>query len=194
MSTQTPPPYNVLQKPERKGLKVNYAEHLKPVSEEIDESGGSTKFFMTYVTEAGKECRIQTTKELWKRIHGPTSEKHPHAGLDMKVDLIFRILSKPATAKTPEKAVGLDIMPKHLYKRGMIPEKYEGLEDITLKVNQKTGDIEVTASPPKLTKNALEVVLKAVDALSEIQPGDNIAKKFEVSMVAGNTLTISPVF
>jgi hypothetical protein len=195
----TPSPYGVLQKKARKGLIVKYAEQLKPASEEESDDGSSEPFFfVTYVTDNGKERRLRATREVWKKVHGPSSDDNPHMGLDMRVNLNFRIVSEPEQAATedspatPEMVIGIDVLPKHLYKRGMIPEKYEGMNSIVVKVNQKSGDIEVVDSPPKVQHNELESVLKVIDSLSEIHPGDPIGSKYEVESVAGNTIVLEP--
>jgi hypothetical protein len=173
-----------LQKPIRSNIRKIRAESLKPPQEEIDESGGENhKFYIVFVSD-GVEHKKETTKDVWRRARGPLpvpGRKVP--GYDHKINHDFDILLQEG------KVVGIDLIPKNKYVRGLVPEHLEDVSELHVRVDQRTGFLEVVQIPPKVRDNRVSAILSAIDAVSVIAPGDILAGS-EVTQVAGNLVVI----
>jgi hypothetical protein len=192
--------FGVLQKPIRKVRKVR-AQSLKPPQEIVDETGGEDhKFFVVYVTD-GIEHRVPCSHECWKKVKGPKpapGRKVP--GMDHKIHYDFDIVFDPTQKTTytdvkgvtieTQLVVDVDMIPKNKYERGLVPENLEDLQEMTLRINQKTGGIEIIQIPPKVRDLRIAAIMLAIDKLETIETGQEIAG-CEVTGVSGNQVVIN---
>jgi len=187
MDTATPS-FQVIKKPVRKNLKKTRSQNMKPAQIVIDDSGNDKHEYYCVYVSSGKQIKEPCTQDVYRRIRGPEPRKgRPHRGLDMQVGLEYLVAHDSKGT-----VVGLDIFPVQKYEHGMIPEELRGLELIEAVVNQTTGEVRVTAIPPKVSENTVIRIINGIDKLSEIHPHDMIDGKYEIMSVSGSTLQIAP--
>jgi hypothetical protein len=178
--------YGVISKVSRTNVKKVFAESLKPPQEEIDESGAEDhKYFLVYVAN-GQEVRARCTHDVWKRALGPKSvpgRKVP--GWDNKIHNDFYIIIDTKTKMITD----VDMLPKNRYERGMVPEDQEGKHTLEIKINQKTGGMEILSIPPKLRSQRILAILNEIDKLTVIEPGAEISG-CEATSVGGNIVVL----
>jgi hypothetical protein len=171
-----------LQKPKREGTTKVLARSLKPA--DLQEDGDETVAVMTFVDEQGNSKRMPCTREVYKRVEGNPRPGKPHKALDMVLDKDFVVSIRDNVV------VGVDVLPKVEARRFGTPADSEGVENVTVRVNQTTGEYDVVNTPPGLTTKALMRMLTSLDKEDLIKPGTILANRYEVLSVSGNLVEI----
>jgi hypothetical protein len=185
--SETTPSFQIIKKPVRTGNRRVKAANMKPAEAKLSETDDNHEFFCVYVSN-GKEIKRPCSHDIYKRVMGPTPKKgQPSKWLDMQVGLAFIIHHNKEN-----QVVGIDVMPDNRFDHGMVPANQEGIDYVEVVVNQLTGELRVTAIPPKVSEKTVEAILAGIDEVEEIHPHDHILSKYEVTSVSGNTLRVSP--
>ena len=177
----------VLHKPVRENIIKILAHSLKPPVCKEDKSGGENhQFFAVYVSD-GVEHKEPCTQRIWRMILGPKSRPGSKVpGLDNRTDEVFFLIKDRKTGVI----TGLDRVPENKYAKGMVPEKFEGLETMEIQVNVTTGEYLVKQIPPKTRDSRIRHILDALDKKTTVVPGEEI-EGCEVVMASGNLISIS---
>jgi len=183
--------YAALVKPKRTGLRRVRAEQLKaPPQPDLDESGGEDhQYGIVYVSD-GVEHHVPCTAALWRKVEGPNPRPgRPHPGMDMRTERIHFIYHNRET----NRAESLDFMPNHSgYRGGLIPEHLKDIDTVEIKIDQRDGSLEVLSYPPKVAERVILAIFTAIDNAEEIKPGDLLAGRYHVNVVAGNKIEVDP--
>lgn len=181
---------NALVKPKREGLKKIEAVSIKPPSVSADTDGGDNHTYVCrYVSADFKEIKQPCTFDVWKRCEGRQIPGKVRDGLDARLDNDFVLIQNADGV-----IVDIDVLPKTYYSsRAVLPDYLQDKHDIVLKINTKTGGVEVLQCPAGVTKPSVRKLVNALDAIDTIQTGDSIPGGFEVLNVSGNQISVVPV-
>ncbi len=120
---------------------------------------------------------------MWKKCEGRQIPGKVRDGLDSRLHNDFVIIQDK-----DNKVIDIDIIPKTYYtSRAVLPDNLQDKDDIVLKVNTKTGGVEVTQCPAGVTKAS---ILKLINGVTNIQTGDSLPGGFEVLNVSGNQISV----
>ena len=178
---------NALVKPTREGLKKTEAFSIKPPLVQADPDGGDNhEYLCCYVSGNYREVQQPCTFDVWKRCESRQVPGRVRDGLDARLQNDFVIIQNK-----DGKVVDIDILPKTYYaSKAVLPDHLQNKEDIVIKINNKTGGIEVMQCPAGVSKNMLVKLVNALDKISTIQTGDSIPGGFEVINVSGNQISV----
>ena len=178
---------NALVKPTREGVKKTEAFSIKPPLVQADPDGGDNhEYLCSYVSANYREVSQLCTFDVWKRCEGRQVPGKVRDGLDARLQNDFVIIQDK-----DGKVTDIDILPKTYYtSKAVLPDHLQGKEDIVLKINVKTGGVEVTQCPAGVSKNLVVKLINALDKISTIQTGDTIPGGFEVINVSGNQVSV----
>lgn len=173
-----------LRKPKREGITKIFAHSLKPPSEIIDESGDEKhQYFINYVAD-GVEYKKETDHAVWKRVIGPRSTPGRRVpGMDNLIHDDFYIIMKK------DRVVGIDVLPKNRFEKGMVPEDMKEIEHLTIQVDLRTGDFTIKKLPPKVQSRRIRSILDALDKVEVVEPGQLFAE-CEVVTASGNIIVL----
>jgi len=182
------PDTNVIRKPILKGFKTVRAAHMKPAEARQDEDGEFT-FSALYVTPRGKQERLPCSAAMYKKINGSEPKKgQRHKGLDMQVRLQFLL----GISKSDKTLQHIHIVPENDAMHGMVPADLEGRENLEGTINTRTGEIQVTLMPAKVSNSTVDAIVLGLDKLEEVRVGDLVADKYPIVFISGNVFHISP--
>lgn len=189
MSTSSISASGGLNKATRKAITKKHAASIKPPAVHPDPSGGDNhKYECVYVTTEGKQLTERCTYEVWKRCEGRNAPGVIPNGLDSRLKCDFYIVKDGENT-----IVDIDVIPKEVYSaRAPMPDELVNKEDILVKVDAKTGSLEVTQAPPGVTKNTLRRLMDTLDGLDVVNTGDELPGDFEVLQVSGNMISVLP--
>jgi len=176
-----------LVKPKRENIKKTEAFSMKPPLVEADPDGGDNhKYLCKYVSNNYREVKQVCTFDVWKKCEGRQIPGKVRDGLDSRLHNDFVIIQDK-----DNKVIDIDIIPKTYYtSRAVLPDNLQDKDDIVLKVNTKTGGVEVTQCPAGVTKASILKLINALDGVTNVQTGDSLPGGFEVLNVSGNQLSI----
>lgn len=180
--------YNALRKPKREGLKKIKAQRLKPPHVTYEEGDDTpTGYFAVYVSN-GREFRDPCTKEVCKKILGPTPQPDsPPPGLNSRTGASFVILKdKTGVVKS------LDIVANNNYVRGMIPEALLDKKLVEIEVSPTDGSVEVMLIPAKVKDAIVNDIIAGIDKETVLKPGLKLGGKYLIREVAGNLIKVQP--
>jgi hypothetical protein len=123
---------------------------------------------------------------VWKRCEGRQTPGRVRDGLDSRLHNDFVIIQDGE-----DKVIDIDIIPKTYYaSKAVLPDNLQGKEDIVLKVNSKTGGVEITQCPAGVNKAKILKLISSLDAVTSVSTGDTLPGGFEVLNVSGNQISV----
>lgn len=181
------PAPGALMKPKRDGIKKIEAFSMKPPLVEADPEGGDNhKYLCKFVSGSYREVKQVCTFDVWKRCEGRQTPGKVRDGLDARLHNDFVIIQDK-----DGKVIDIDIIPKTYYtSRAVLPDHLQDKQDIIMKVNGKTGGVEVTQCPAGVTKAQILKLINSLDAVSSVATGDTLSGGFEVLNVSGNQISV----
>jgi hypothetical protein len=181
------PAPGALIKPKREGIKKIEAFSMKPPSVEADPDGGDNhKYLCKFVSNNYREVKQVCTFDVWKRCEGRQVPGKVRDGLDARLHNDFVIIQDK-----DGKVIDIDVIPKTYYaSRAVLPDHLQDKQDIVLKVNAKTGGVEVTQCPAGVTKANILKLINSLDAVTAVSTGDTLSGGFEVLNVSGNQISV----
>jgi hypothetical protein len=176
-----------LNKPKRENIKKTEAFSIKPPLVEADPDGGDNhNYLCKFVSNAYREVKLVCTFDVWKRCEGRQTPGKVRDGLDSRLHNDFVIIQDK-----DGKVIEIDVIPKTYYtSRAVLPDHLQDKQDIILKVNAKTGGVEVTQCPAGVTKASILKLINSLDAVSSVATGDTLPGGFEVLNVSGNQISV----
>lgn len=176
-----------LSKPKRENIKKTEAFSMKPPLVEADPDGGDNhKYLCKYVSNNYREVKQVCTFDVWKKCEGRQIPGKVRDGLDSRLHNDFVIIQDK-----DNKVIDIDVIPKTYYtSRAVLPDNLQDKDDIVLKINTKTGGVEVTQCPAGVTKTSILKLINALDGVANIQTGDSLPGGFEVLNVSGNQISV----
>jgi hypothetical protein len=200
-----------MNKPTRNNVKMVRAGSIKPPGYELDPTGGENhKYKCVYVTDQGKQITQRCTHEVWKRCEGRNLEGRARDGLCDKLHCQFLLWIDGEQFKNsppnmdPGLITSIDILPENYYMpKQVMPELIADRSTIGLNVDQIDGHIEIVALstkdnnntraiPAGVTKSMLERLIKEINKVPTLEPGDTLPGGFEVTGVNGKIVEILP--
>lgn len=192
MST-TPTSSGAPTKVSRKDLTIIPVLAFKPpcVVQQSDDPEGAGTPTLVYVDEQGNERRLKSTKTLWRTVDGnPGAGRRPQ-GFDGK-DGKRRYWIYASGKGAQEEAISFTDFPHndYLYSRATgVPETAS--EDLHLQIDFITGSIKILQVPVGVRQAQLDSLVRAIDAVTHLEPGQSLGGGAEVLTVAGNRITCS---
>jgi hypothetical protein len=176
-----------LIKPKRENIKKTEAFSMKPPLVEADPEGGDNhKYLCKFVSNNYREVKQVCTFDVWKRCEGRQTPGRVRDGLDSRLQNDFVIIQDKEG-----KVIDIDIIPKTYYtSKAVLPDHLQGKDDIVLKVNTKTGGVEVTQCPAGVTKANILKLINSLDTVTSVSTGDSLPGGFEVLNVSGNQISV----
>lgn len=176
-----------LNKPKRENIKKTEAFSMKPPLVEADPDGGDNhKYLCKFVSNNYREVKQVCTFDVWKRCEGRQTPGKVRDGLDARLNNDFVIIEDKEG-----KVIEIDVIPKTYYtSRAVLPDFLQDKQDIILKVNAKTGGVEVTQCPAGVTKSNILKLINSLDAVTSVATGDSLPGGFEVLNVSGNQISV----
>jgi hypothetical protein len=176
-----------LIKPKRERIKKTEAFSMKPPLVEADPEGGDNhKYLCKFVSNNYREVKQVCTFDVWKRCEGRQTPGRVRDGLDSRLHNDFVIIQDGE-----DKVIDIDIIPKTYYaSKAVLPDNLQGKEDIILKVNSKTGGVEITQCPAGVNKAKILKLISSLDAVTSVSTGDTLSGGFEVLNVSGNQVSV----
>lgn len=181
------PAPGALIKPKRERIKKTEAFSIKPPLVEADSEGGDNHTYLCkFVSNNYREVKQVCTFDVWKRCEGRQTPGRVRDGLDSRLHNDFIIIQD-----SDDKVIDIDVIPKTYYtSKAVLPDNLQGKEDIILKVNSKTGGVEVTQCPAGVSKAKILKLISSLDAVTSVSTGDTLAGGFEVLNVSGNQISV----
>ena len=188
-----------MQKPKRENLKSVLALSIKPPAYELDKTGGEDHTYKcVYVTNQGKQITHKCNHAVWKRCEGRNVQGRARDGLADKLNCQFLIWIDPnknehaSTEAQKGLVVDIDVLPENYYQRRQVmPSDVADRETIDIKVGP-SGYIEILALPPGVTRQMVERMIRELNKLDTLVPGQLIQGGYEVETVAGSTVSLLP--
>jgi len=181
------PAPGALTKPKRENIKKTEAFSMKPPVVEADPDGGDNhKYLCKFVSNNYREVKQVCTFDVWKRCEGRQTPGKVRDGLDSRLHNDFVIIQDKEG-----KVIDVDVIPKTYYtSRAVLPDYLQDKHDIIIKVNTKTGGVEVTQCPAGVTKSNILKLINSLDAVTAVSTGDTLPGGFEVLNVSGNQISV----
>jgi hypothetical protein len=181
------PAPGALTKPKRENIKKTEAFSMKPPVVEADPDGGDNhKYLCKFVSNNYREVKQVCTFDVWKRCEGRQTPGKVRDGLDSRLHNDFVIIQDKEG-----KVIDVDVIPKTYYtSRAVLPDYLQDKHDIIIKVNTKTGGVEVTQCPAGVTKANILKLINSLDAVTAVSTGDTLPGGFEVLNVSGNQISV----
>lgn len=178
---------SALIKTKRENIKKADSFSIKPPMVVASADGAENhKYTCVYVSSSYREVSKECTFDVWKRCEGRQIPGQVRDGLDARLHNDFIIITD-----AEDKVVDIDIIPKTYYaSKAVLPEHLQNKHDIVIRVNTKTGGMEVLQCPAGVTKATIKRLLDIIDKQETIQTGDTLPGGFEVINVSGNQLSI----
>lgn len=181
------PASSALVKRKRENVKKVDSFSIKPPIVEASNDGSENhKYACVYVSSTYREVTKECSFDVWKRCEGRQIPGQIRDGLDSRLHNDFIIVHD-----NNDKVIDIDIIPKTYYaSKAVLPDHLQNKQDIVLKVNSKTGGMEVIQCPAGVSKPTIKKLLDVLDKQETIQTGDTLPGGFEVINVSGNQLSI----
>jgi hypothetical protein len=185
--TSSIPVSSALIKPKRENIKKFDSFSIKPPIVVASNDGSDNhSYACVYVSNNYRETKKPCTFDVWKRCEGRSIPGQARDGLDSRLHNDFIIIQDDK-----DKVIDIDIIPKTYYtSKAVLPDSLQNKHDIVLKINSKTGGVEVLQCPAGVSKPLLRKLLDALDKIDAIQTGDSIPGGFEVINVSGNHVSV----
>ena len=185
--TSSIPTSSALIKRKRENIKKSDSFSIKPPIVEASNDGTENhKYACVYVSSTYREVTKECTFDVWKRCEGRQIPGQVRDGLDARLHNDFIIVHD-----ANDKVIDIDIIPKTYYaSKAVLPDHLQNKQDIIVKVNAKTGGMEVLQCPAGVSKPFIKKLLDVLDKVEAIQTGDTLPGGFEVINVSGNQLSI----
>jgi len=182
------PAPGTLNKFKRNSISKIDAVSIKPPLVNPDKDGGSNhEYRCSFVNSKFQLEELPCSYEVWKKCEGNQVPGRVRNGLESKLHNDFVVIKDKETGLITD----VDVLPKTFYSsKAALPDNIADKEDILLKVNSKTGGIEVQQVPAGVTKAVIRRLMDALDTTESISTGDTIKGGFEVANVSGNQVSI----
>jgi hypothetical protein len=178
-----------LSKPIRTGIKKYRAPHMKPAEAVASVEDPDEFSFNAIFVSDSKEYRFPCDAAMYRKIMGPEPKPgKKNRGLDMQVGIQFLV----GVSKSTGYVVSIDILPESAYEHGIFPEYLEGVEEVEMVIDQKTGEVRVTKIPAKISTRVVESIIAQLDKVDLVEPGMILGGKYEVTNVSGNIVHVNP--
>lgn len=180
-----------LVKPSRTEFKVIPVINFKQAGIGQSPEGGRVPF-LTFVDEPGNERRIPCTPEIWRMVDGdPKPGRKPRDLTNRDGRRKFWIYAKKIGGGR-EQAVSLTDFPHSdfLYNRAAgIPE--DAKDDLIVRVDSASGSLTIVSVPPGTRASQVEIVVRQMDKVDQLYPGQHLGEGVEVISVSGNLVNLT---
>lgn len=176
----------------RKDLRIIPVMAFKPpcVVEPVEPNDKATPI-LVYVDDKGTERRIKSTPAIWRTVDGNPGPGRRSAGFDGRDGKKRYWLYSRGSAPNDEAVSYTEFPhPDYFYNRATgVPELEP--EDLLLQIDYSTGSIKVLQVPVGARPPQVEAVVRAIDAVSSLEPGQVLVAGSEILTVTGNRVTCS---
>lgn len=172
-------------------------DNFKPTERDGDNT------YVIFVTPQGKEIKMLATPRVWAMVRGRSGPRSTHTGFDGRSKTNFvLLLGKPETKRngsvshgvsTDTEVFAVHCFPANIYSPSTKVVAQEGIRDISLHIDQGTGEIDVRAMPTEIRPPHIQAVLRAIDAQEVLTPGQELVKEIyaRITSIVGSDIVIS---
>ena len=179
-----------LRKPVRSHLRQEKIDAFQP-PDLRDPDTNEMNPRLVIITPKGEARRVKCTKEMWVTVDGVPTPGRRLRGLEMRKDRSFIIYYDRIGGH--ETVVSFSEYPNHIYSRATgFPENAENIEAVLLTVDPSTGSIRVDEIPTIANTASVLRVIRAVDGVGQLYPGQILGNEMEVTEVVGNKVRVTP--
>lgn len=149
---------------------------------------------IVFVTQQGIEHDIAATGRVWAQAKGKPMPGKRHSAYDVRTTDNFLVCLKDGTARNIQGATAIAVhcFPKNDFLPTTKPVKLVGVETISGKIDQDTGEVTITQTPLRVKDAHIIELLNQINSLASLSPGQMLVPSIsaQVESVSFNNFII----
>ena len=143
-------------------------DNFKPTERQGD------KTYVIFVTPQGKEIKHLASPRVWAMVRGRPGPRGTHTGFDGRDKTNFVVLIGKRAGTGEDEVTAVHSFPHNLYTPSTKLSSLENVKDITLKIDQASGEVDIRQMPAEVKTTHVQQILRAIDNTESLTPGQEL--------------------